>query len=786
MSVNTFTTEFGGKTLTLTTGQLAGQANGSVTVRYGDTVVLATATMAKVQRAGIDFFPLMVDYEERLYAAGKIKSSRFMKREGRAADEAILTSRLVDRSLRPLFDQSTRNDIQVVITVLSWDQENDADILGLIGASAAMHISNIPWAGPIGAVRVGRVGGEWVLNPTYEARDKSDLDIVLAASRDEHVMIEGAGNEIDEQSVLDALAFGHKHLRAVIDLIEDMHKRVGQEKITVDTTTKTPEEVAAHEKLKTAVLTFSQGKLRQIWKIHDKMKREEAVTDLNSQLDELLKKDEAITPEQRTDARHILEFHLDDEARRMVLEEGIRVDGRKLDEIRPLSAAVGLIPRTHGSGLFQRGETQVLSLTTLGSPGDEQTMDGMEITGTKRYMHHYNFPAFSVGEVKPLRGPGRRDIGHGALAEKALVPVLPSKETFPYTIRVVSEVLSSNGSSSQASICGSTLALMDAGVPITAPVAGIAMGLISDPATKTYKVITDIQGIEDHAGDMDYKVGGTAKGITAIQLDIKLGGIPLSVSEEALAGAKKARLKILAMMAEAIPEPRKELSPYAPRIITIKIDPEKIREVIGKGGETINKIIEECGGADVMKIDLEDDGQVYLTSTNAEMAQKAKTWIENIVKDLQVGEIYDGVVTDIIKDRMRGNEIGAIVEVLPGKDGMVHVSNISMQHVANVSDVLNIGDKVKVKVMEVDKVRGKVSLSMKALDPNYSGEVERPRHPSGPHRGFSDRGSRGDGRPSGFRGGPDRGPKRYDPPQDGAGGSTPTSGGTDNYTGTKF
>lgn len=776
-----FTTELGGKPLSISTGQLAGQANAAVTVRYGDTIVLVTATMAKTAREGIDFFPLVVDYEERLYAAGKIKSSRFMKREGRASDDAILTSRLIDRSLRPLFDDKIRNDVQVVATVLSWDGENDADVLALVGASAALHISNIPWDGPIGAIRVGRVNGEWVLNPSYETRDKSDLDLVLSATKEQHVMIEAGANEIEESAVLDALDFGHQHLRPIIEVIEDMQKKLGQEKVMPDTATMTPEQEATHEDLKKKVLAFAAGKLKAIWKVHDKMAREEAITKLTGDLDEQLKADEAVTPEQRDEARHILELELDEEARKLVLEDGLRVDGRKVDEIRPLSAAVGLIPRTHGSGLFQRGETQVLSLVTLGSPGDEQTLDGMELTGTKRYMHHYNFPSFSTGEVKPLRGPGRREIGHGALAEKALVPVIPPKQDFPYTIRVVSEVLSSNGSSSQASICGSTLALMDAGVPITAPVAGIAMGLITDTKTGKYKVLTDIQGIEDHAGDMDYKVAGTTKGITAIQLDIKLGGIPRSVSEEALAGAKKARLQILEVLTQAIPEPRKDLSPYAPRIITVQIDPEKIRDVIGKGGETINKIIDECGGVDVMKIDIEQDGMVYLTSTNAAMADKAKSWIENIVKDLQVGEVYDGTVTEIIKDRMRGNEIGAIVEVLPGKDGMVHVSNISMQHVVNVSDVLHIGDKVKVKVMEVDKERGKVSLSMKALDPNYTGEVERPR------RSFNDRGGRGGPRSGhGFRGGHDR----RGGPRSGPGGHSrgfqDGGGGFDNYAGTRF
>lgn len=737
MKPQSFSADLGGRKLEISTGQLAGQAGGAVTVRYGDTLVLATATMSKVQREGIDFFPLVVDYEERLYAAGKIKSSRFMKREGRASDDAILTSRLIDRALRPLFDQSMRNDVQIVITVLSWDQENDADILALIGASAALMISDIPWAGPIGAARVGQINGEWVLNPTYVAREKSDLDLVLAATTDHQVMIEASANQVSEQVALDGLAFAHKHIRKIIDLINEVQAAVGQSKIAFDVTTATPEEQAATKTLRAKVSKFSAGKLRAIWKIRGKMEREEAITKLTAELDETLKADNDVSKEQRTEGRHMFELYLDEEARKLVLEEEVRVDGRKLDEIRPLSAIVGLIPRTHGSGLFQRGETQVLSLVTLGSPGDEQTLDGMELTGTKRYMHHYNFPAFSTGEVKPLRGPGRREIGHGALAEKALVPVIPTKQEFPYTIRVVSEVLSSNGSSSQASICGSTLALMDAGVPIKAPVAGIAMGLISDEKTKTYKVLTDIQGIEDHAGDMDYKVAGTKDGITAIQLDIKLGGIPMSVSEEALAGAKKARLKILEVMADAIAEPRAELSPFAPRIISLQIDPEKIREVIGKGGETINKIIDECGGISVIKIDLEDDGMVYITSTNAEMADKAKGWIENIVKDVEVGEIYDGTVTEIIKDRMRGNEIGAIVELLPGKDGMVHISNISMQHIANVSDVLKIGDKVKVKVMEIDKERGRVGLSIKALDPNYTPEMERPR---APHHGFRDRG----------------------------------------------
>jgi polyribonucleotide nucleotidyltransferase len=746
MEKKSFSAEIGGKTLPLSTGQFAGQANGAVVVQYGETVILATATMSKKLREGLDFFPLLVDFEERLYAAGKIKGSRFIKRDGRASEDALISARLIDRSIRPLFNHDMRNDVQIVVTVLSWDGENDADILGLIGASAALTISNIPWSGPIGAVRVGQVGGEWVLNPTYTAREKSDLDLVLSANREQHVMIEAEGKEVAEDVVLGGLDFAHKHVRKVIDLIEEMQKAVGHEKISIDTKSRTPEEQAAWDKLKAKVDAFTEGRLRQIWKIHNKMEREAAILQLTEDLDQQLKADNEVSKEQRIDGKHLLEQMLDEDARKMVLEEGVRVDGRALDEIRPLSAAVGLLPRTHGSGLFQRGETQALSIVTLGSPGDEQILDSMELAGKKRYMHHYNFPGYSVGEVSPIRAPGRREIGHGALAEKALEPVLPPKEDFPYTIRVVSEILSGNGSTSQASICGSTLSLMDAGVPITAPVAGIAMGLMTDEKTGKYKVLTDIQGIEDHAGDMDYKVAGTRKGITAIQLDIKLGGIPMSVSEEALAGAKKARLQILDVMQEAIAQPRTEMSKYAPRIITVKIDPEKIRDVIGKGGETINKIIDECGGAEVIKIDIEQDGLVFITSANAEMAEKAKAWVTDLTREIMVGEIYDGEVTEIIKDRMRGNEIGAIVSLGGGRDGMVHVSNISYRRVENVSDVLQVGQTVKVQVIEVDKERGRVSLSMKALEPKPEGWVDEPHRgnggPRGPRREFRDRGPR--------------------------------------------
>lgn len=754
MTDTTFSAELAGRTLTIETGKFAGQTNGSVTVRYGDTVVLATAVMSDTVRDGIDFFPLLVDYEERLYAAGKIKGSRFIKREGRPSDEAILTARLVDRSIRPLFNDAMRNDVQVVITVLSADQENDADVLALIAGSAALSISDIPWNGPIGAVRVGRINGEWALNPTYAAREKSDLDLVLAGTKDEHVMIEANANELEESVVLESLEFAQKHVRKVIELIEEVVAKIGKQKATFETVEVAPEEKAAKAKVESKVREFANQKLKEILLTKDKMAREEKLTELKSQLDELLKSDNEVTKEQRSEGVKLLADLLDEEARRLVLEEGIRVDGRKLDEIRPLSAGVGLLPRTHGSGLFQRGETQVLSIVTLGSPGDEQLLDTMELSGKKRYMHHYNFPGFSVGEVKPIRMPGRREIGHGALAERALMSVLPPKETFPYTIRVVSEVLSSNGSTSQASICGSTLALMDAGVPITSPVAGIAMGLITDPKTKKYKVLTDIQGIEDHSGDMDYKVAGTRKGIITIQLDIKLGGIPQAVSAEALEGAKKARLQILDVMSQAIAEPRKELSPYAPRIESLQIDPEQIREVIGKGGETINKIIDECGGPDVTKIDIEDSGLVMVTSHSKEMSDRAITWIKNLTREIQPGEIFEGTVSQIVKDRMSGKEIGAVVDLVPGKDGMVHISELSVNHVPSVSDAVKIGDKVKVKVLDVDKERGRISLSMKQLDPNYDPSAER----------FSDRGPRNGGR-GGFGGG-----RRFDRRDDRRGG----------------
>ncbi len=757
--IKTFTADIGGKTLTIQTGKYAGLANAACTVQYGDTVVLATVVRSSSVREGIDYFPLMVDYEERLYAAGKIKGSRFIKREGRPTDEAILTGRVIDRSVRPLFDQRMRNDVQLSVLVLSVDQENDPDMPALIGAATVLSMSEIPWNGPIAGVRVGQINGEWVLNPSYEAREKSDLDLVLAASKDKAVMIEAGANQVDEATVAGAVEFGMKHNRKIIELIEQVVAAVGKPKIVIATE---GADADMKKKLHAKVEAFFTAEKKQsLFADPSKQAQSAAIKKVTDELDALLKADNEVSKDERAIGVGMLDEFISEAAMALVLQTGKRVDGRGVDEIRPLSAEVALLPRTHGTGLFQRGETQVMSIVTLGSPGDEQTLDGMEENGKKRYMHHYNFPSYSVGEVKPNRGPGRREIGHGALAEKALMPVLPDKETFPYTIRVVSEVLSSNGSTSQASACGSTLALMDAGVPISAPVAGIAMGLIVDPKDASkYKVITDIQGIEDHAGGMDFKVAGTTKGITAIQVDIKVDGLTMDMVREALTGAQKARLQILDVMAKAIAEPRKELSPYAPRITSLRINPELIRDVIGKGGETINKIIDECGGADVIKIDIDDDGLIFITSTNAEMATKAEEWIKNITREVVVGEIFEGTVTQIMKDRNSGGEIGAIVEFAPGKDGMVHISEFAPARIRAVSDIVQVGQKLKVKVMEVDKERGRISLSVKALGAESTLVIPESAFDTGGQGGFNGTGGRDHRGPRGFngpRGGGDHG-----------------------------
>ncbi len=731
MSSQKFSTEIGGRNLEVEIGKLARQAHGSCTVTYGETVVLATAVTSGKPREGVDFFPLMVDYEERLYAAGKIKGSRFIKREGRATDEAVLTSRLIDRSIRPLFKESERNDVQVVITVLSYDGINAPDFPSVIAASIALGISPIVWDGPLAGISIGHIGGEWVINPSVEAKAKSDLELFVAGSAQEVIMIEAGAKQVPEEVMFAGIQFANKHLARLVEFVNSIIKEVGKAK---NETTLDSETAAVRDLVKAKVEQFLATKDLSACFDADKSKMKAAIIAVEEELNEILKADNEVSKDMRAMGLSMIDQALEVAFKKLVLEKKQRPDGRKFDEIRPLSAEVALLSRTHGSGLFTRGETQVLSIVTLGAPGDEQTLDGMEDSGTKKYMHHYNFPGFSVGEVKPLRGPGRREIGHGALAEKALVPVLPENGDFPYTIRVVSEVLGSNGSSSQASICGSTLSLMDAGVPIIAPVAGIAMGLVRDDQNPdTYQLLTDIQGIEDHAGHMDFKVAGTKDGITAIQLDIKLGGISYKIVEETLKAARIARLQILEVMAQAIAAPRQELSPYAPRITTLHIDPDKIRDVIGTGGKVINEIIDKCNVA----IDIEQDGTVMITSHDEEGAAKAKAWVENIVKEVMVGEIYEGKVTQIVKDKNRGSEIGAIVELLPGKDGMVHISEVDHTRINKVTDKINVGDVVKVKVVEIDKEKNRTSLSIKALLPRpaFSDTLKTDGH-------FSDSGSR--------------------------------------------
>ncbi|XOU95087.1 MAG: polyribonucleotide nucleotidyltransferase [Candidatus Kerfeldbacteria bacterium] len=729
--IQKFTTEIDGKELIIETGRYAAQASGACTVQYGGTVVLATTVKSNTIRDGIDYFPLMVDYEEKLYAAGKIKGSRFIKREGRASDEAVLAGRMIDRSLRPLFDQTIRNDVQVIATVLSVDMENGADVVALLASSVALLISDIPWAGPIAGARVGKVDGKLIYNPTYEQREESNLDLVVVNCGDKVTMLEAGGKQVPEEEVLEAIEFSQDKILKTLEFINKIKSKVGKEKVQIQPEELTEEEKEGMDKVESKVKDFVGDKINKLFEIKGKAEQKEAISQLRTDLDKMLKDDNEVSKEARAKGTSLVEGMFQDAARKLVLEDDKRVDGRSPDEIREISCEVGLLPRTHGSGLFNRGETQVLSVVTLGSPGDEQIMDTMEESGKKHYLHHYNFPGFSVGEAKPLRGPGRRDIGHGALAEKALEPVLPSREDFPYTIRVVSEVMSSNGSSSQASICGSSLSLMNAGVPITAPVAGIAIGLITDyDNPKNYKILSDIQGVEDHDGDMDFKVAGTTTGITAIQMDVKLDGVSIDILKDAFVSAKNARLKILDVMKAKIAEPSKEMSPYAPRITSIKIDPEKIRDVIGKGGEMINKIIDECGGQDVTKIDIDDDGLVMITSTDNVLGKKAIEWVENLTHQITVGEVYEGTVLKIVADRNSGTEIGAIVELLPGQDGMVHISQFTAERIAKVSDIVKEGQKLKVKVMGVDKERGRIELSHKIFnEPTGAtkGKDDRPR-----------------------------------------------------------
>jgi len=684
--------QIGGRLLEVETGLLAGQANGAVTVKYGDTVVLATAVMSKAASRISGYFPLMVDYEERYYAAGKIKGSRFIKREGRPSDEAVLTGRVVDRTVRPLFNGRMRNEVQVVVTVLSIDGENDPDVIAMIAASAALSISNIPWNGPIGAVRVGRNKGEFVLNPVNGELADSDLDLIISGTKDKINMIEAGIKEVPEAEVIKAFKFGQVAIKNIAEFIESIQKEVGQAKAVPVLLQGSPEFEA---KVKEIVLAEGLGEA-----LYDKDKKviEEKTGAIKDKVKEYIKANPATDGSNLEEiADQVMEEVSDEIVHQNILEKEQRPDGRKLTEVRHIACHVGLLPRTHGSALFTRGETQALTVTTLGSPGDEQVIDTMEVDMKKRYIHHYNFPPFSVGEVKPMRGPGRREVGHGALAEKALVPVLPVKDDFPYTILLVSEILSSNGSSSMASTCGSTLSLMDAGVPIKRPVSGIAMGIIV--GVDKFKVLTDIQGAEDHYGDMDFKAAGSEKGLTALQMDVKVDGVTLEMLEAVLNQSHTNRLEILAKMLETLPVPRVEMSQYAPRIITMHINPEKIRNVIGTGGKIINQIIDETG----VQIDIEDDGSVFITSPDEVSAQKAQKWIDNLTHEVKAGELFTARVTRIMA-------FGAFAEILPGQEGLIHVSELADHRVEKVEDVVKVGDMVPVKVKEVDQ-QGRINLT---------------------------------------------------------------------------
>ncbi|MFB5759676.1 polyribonucleotide nucleotidyltransferase [Paenibacillus medicaginis] len=684
--------QLGGRKLVLETGRLAKQANAAVMVRYGETAVLCTVT-ASSEPKDLDFFPLTVNYEERLYAVGKIPGG-FIKREGRPSEKAILASRLTDRPIRPLFPEGFRNDVQVLDLVMSVDQDCEPQIAAMIGTSAALSISDVPFNGPIGGVAVGRVNGQFIINPTIEQQEISDLYLVVAGTKDAIMMVEAEANEVPEETMLEAIMFGHDEIKNIVATIEELVKIAGKEKMQVKLH-------AVDETVNKEVREYAAARLLEAVKIEEKHARQNAIDAINEETVAHFEEKYMDTPELLKDVNEVLYDIVKEEVRRLITHDKIRPDGRKLDEIRPIESDTGLLPRTHGSGLFTRGQTQALSVCTLGALGDVQILDGISLEESKRFMHHYNFPPFSVGEARPLRAPGRREIGHGALGERALAKVIPSESEFPYTIRLVSEVLESNGSTSQASICASTLAMMDAGVPIKAPVAGVAMGLIKDK--DHVSILTDIQGMEDHLGDMDFKVAGTAEGVTAIQMDIKIDGIDRNILHDALTQAREGRMFILNKMMEAIKEPRKQLSPYAPKIITMYINPDKIRDVIGAGGKIINKIIEETG----VKIDIEQDGRVFIASSNPEMNEKARSIIEGIVREVVIGEIYVGTVKRIEK-------FGAFVEILPGKDGLVHISQLSAERVGKVEDVVAIGDTITVKVTEIDQ-QGRVNLSRKAV-----------------------------------------------------------------------
>ena len=687
---NIFEMQLGGRTLSVEIGKLAQMANGACTLRYGDTVVLVTATNSQKPKEGIDFFPLSVDFEEKLYSAGKIPGG-FIKREGKPSEKAILTSRLIDRPIRPLFPKGYRNDVQVVATVLSMDTDNNPDTVAMIGSSVALSISSIPFNGPTGSVSVGLIDGEFIINPNLEQREKSDMYLVVSGTKDAIMMVEAGCNEITEDIMLSAILFAHEEIKKICDFVQSIADKIGKEKDEYYV-------FKAEEEVENAVVEYCSEKMKKAIKTVDKQERQENMEKVK---EDAMEHFADIFPDNMKDVDEVIYSITKKEVRNMIVKDKIRPDNRLQEEIRPIWCEAGVLPRTHGSAIFTRGQTQVLSVTTLAGLSETQTIDGLDEEVERRYMHHYNFPAYSVGEARASRGPGRREIGHGALAQRAIEPLLPSEEDFPYAIRVVSEVMSSNGSTSQASVCGSTLSLLDAGVPMKDMVAGIAMGLIKDE--EDVVILSDIQGMEDFLGDMDFKVAGTKKGITAIQMDIKISGIDEDILKRALAQARDGRIHILGEMQKVIDKPRESLSPYAPMIMSMQINPDKIREVIGSGGKTINKIIEETG----VKIDIDNDGKVAILSNNQEMCLKAKSIIEGIIAEPEVGTVYKGRVTKIM-------EFGAFVEILPGKEGLLHISQIDKNRVAKVADVLKENDEIEVKLTDIDK-QGRLNLSRKVL-----------------------------------------------------------------------
>ena len=688
--MHSYSIELGGRTLTMEIGKIAKQANGAVLVRYGDTAVVVAATGTKTPREGVDFFPLTVDFEEKMYAVGKIPGG-FIKREGRPAETAILTSRLIDRPIRPMFPEGYHNDVQIVATAVSVDPDNAPDIPAMIGASCALSISDIPFEGPIAGVRVGMIDGQYIINPTIEQAKVSRLNLAVAGTKDAILMVEAGAKEISEDEMLDAIWFGHEEIKKLVEWQEKIMAEVGKPKMEVPVY-EPPAELAAE------IEAYGAEQLKAALMDANKLEREENVARIKAEIaDAFMEK----YPDNAKDVAYITQKLVKKIVRRTISVDKIRPDGRALDEVRPVTCEVGLLARPHGSALFTRGQTQILNVLALAPLSEAQTLDGLGVELTKRYIHHYNFPPYSVGETKPLRSPGRREIGHGALAERALLPVIPSEEEFPYAIRLVSETLESNGSSSMGSVCASTLSLMDAGVPIKAPVAGVAMGLVKDG--DYFTILTDIQGLEDALGDMDFKVAGTKNGITAIQMDIKIDGINKEIFKQALAQAKRGREHIMGIMLDCISEPRKELSKYAPKITTIHVDPEKISKVIGPGGKTIKKIVEETGA----KIDIEEDGRVYIAAVNSEEAAKAIDMINGITAEAEVGKVYTGKVTRLMN-------FGAFVEILPGKEGLVHISQLSTEHVNKVEDVVSVGDEIVVKVTEIDQ-KGRINLSRKAV-----------------------------------------------------------------------